>query len=74
MKLFYDETGNAVGSFEGALPEIEAAVGLPSNATAEIVVPNELARRFNDPQDPAHPLNYSVVDGEIVPTSGTDQS
>lgn len=72
MRLFYDRDGNIVGSFTGATPEIEAGLTMPG--TEALAAPEDMAQRFNDPMDEAHPLSYQVIDGEIVPISGTDQS
>lgn len=73
MKLFYDETGKVVGSFEGATPEIETKVYMPG--ANEIAAPDELVQRFNDLDDEAHPLTYQVSEtGEVLPQTPVEDS
>jgi hypothetical protein len=65
MKLFTDSHGNVIGSFEGATEDIEANVGLPTNATGFVIAPKDLADRINDPLDPLHPHDLVVSDGQV---------
>lgn len=64
MKLFYDIEGNVVGSFEGATPEIEGRVGLPSNAIGHVVAAPDLVDRLNDPMDPLQAHHLTIIAGE----------
>jgi hypothetical protein len=65
MKLFYDTSGNVIGSFEGATDAIESSVGLPSSAIGFLVAPKALVDRLNDPLDPLHPHDLTVAGNEI---------
>ena len=75
MKLFHDNDGNVIGSFEGATDVIESNVGLPSNATGFVTAPKDLADRVNDPLDPLHPHDLIVKAGNVSkPTIDSDKT
>lgn len=70
MKLFYDNEGNVIGSYEAATDELEAVASMP-NAN-EIQVPQDLVARITDNQDSLHPHDLVVVNDQIIESK--DQS
>lgn len=65
MKIFYDETGAVVGTFEGSTTKVESGVKIPG--TKEISTTRELEKALSDNNDPITIYNLRVEGDEIVP-------
>lgn len=64
MRLFYDENGKIVGTFQGTSPGVEDKVKIPG--TTAIIAPRDVASNILNPKKPHTEQYYEIRDSKVV--------